>query len=237
MAVEAGARQQERVAGWVWTVRLDPHGRPSAGAVKLSCSRPACADQRVPGGAAAGRKAAIGHVNTPGPHPRGRRAARRGVVRLPRRRLRVAHPRSHCREAGRGEPGGGGGAVRRPGGPDGVRGPDGEAVADRGDVRAVRGRHPRLPGPGHRPARLPHRPGRGRSGMGRTGHGAGARGRHGGRGCCGGVLRPRPLPRLRRGFGCRAGCAPPRPHRPTGTSVPADEAVGEDRAADCAARP
>lgn len=64
MAVEAGTRQEERVAGRVWTVRLDPHGRPSAGAVKLSCSRPACADQRVPGGAAGGRKAAIGHVNT-----------------------------------------------------------------------------------------------------------------------------------------------------------------------------
>ncbi len=63
MAVEAGTRQEERVAGRVWTVRLDPHGRPSAGAVKLSCSRPACAEQRVPGGAAAGRKAAIGHVN------------------------------------------------------------------------------------------------------------------------------------------------------------------------------
>ncbi|WP_455356924.1 hypothetical protein [Streptomyces sp. SYSU K217416] len=64
MAVEAGTRQEERVAGRVWTVRLDPHGRPSAGAVKLSCSRPACAEQRVPGGATAGRKAAIGHVNT-----------------------------------------------------------------------------------------------------------------------------------------------------------------------------
>ncbi|MFJ4013455.1 hypothetical protein [Streptomyces sp. NPDC090026] len=63
MVVEAGTRQQERVAGRVWTVRLDPDGRPSAGAVKLSCSRPACADQRVPGGAVAGRKAAIAHVN------------------------------------------------------------------------------------------------------------------------------------------------------------------------------
>ncbi|MCQ6552021.1 hypothetical protein NPS70_02210 [Streptomyces sp. C10-9-1] len=63
MVVEAGTRQQERVAGRVWTVRLDPDGRPSAGAVKLSCSRPACADQRVPGGAAAGRRAAIAHVN------------------------------------------------------------------------------------------------------------------------------------------------------------------------------
>ncbi|MEV1067017.1 hypothetical protein [Streptomyces sp. NPDC050263] len=64
MTAEAGTRQEERVTGRVWTVRLDPHGRPSSGAVKLSCSRPACAEQRVPGGAAAGRKAAIGHVNT-----------------------------------------------------------------------------------------------------------------------------------------------------------------------------
>ncbi|WP_175409892.1 hypothetical protein [Streptomyces sp. TRM64462] len=63
MAAEAGT-QEERVAGRVWTVRLDPDGRPSAGAVRLSCSRPACADQRFPGGAAAGRQAAIGHVNT-----------------------------------------------------------------------------------------------------------------------------------------------------------------------------
>ncbi|MFE0252368.1 hypothetical protein [Streptomyces sp. NPDC059010] len=62
MTVEANT-QQERVAGRVWTVRLDPDGRPSAGAVRLSCSRPACADQRFPGGAAAGRAAAVGHVN------------------------------------------------------------------------------------------------------------------------------------------------------------------------------
>ncbi|MFH8492305.1 hypothetical protein [Streptomyces longisporoflavus] len=64
MAVEAGTQQDERVAGRVWTVRLDPDGRPSAGAVRLSCSRPACADQRIPAGASAGRKAAIAHVNT-----------------------------------------------------------------------------------------------------------------------------------------------------------------------------
>ncbi|WP_308119175.1 hypothetical protein [Streptomyces sp. JJ38] len=51
------------MAGRVWTVRLDPCGRPSAGAVKLSCSRPACPDQRFPEGTAAGRKAAVGHVN------------------------------------------------------------------------------------------------------------------------------------------------------------------------------
>ncbi|MCZ7414760.1 MULTISPECIES: hypothetical protein [unclassified Streptomyces] len=63
MAVEAGTERDERVAGRVWTVRLDPCGRPSAGAVKLSCSRPACPDQRFPEGTAAGRKAAVGHVN------------------------------------------------------------------------------------------------------------------------------------------------------------------------------
>ncbi|MEU6557451.1 hypothetical protein ABZ915_45660 [Streptomyces sp. NPDC046915] len=63
MTLEAGTQQEERVAGRVWTVRLDPYGRPSAGTVRLSCSRPACADQRFPGGAAAGRKAAVEHVN------------------------------------------------------------------------------------------------------------------------------------------------------------------------------
>jgi hypothetical protein len=62
MAVETDT-QQERITGRVWTVRLDPYGRPSAGAVRLSCSRPACADQRFPSGAAAGRKSAIGHIN------------------------------------------------------------------------------------------------------------------------------------------------------------------------------
>ncbi len=62
MAVETGAWQEDRVAGRVWTVRLDPYGRPSAGSVRLSCSRPACTDQRFPG-AAAGRKAAVEHVN------------------------------------------------------------------------------------------------------------------------------------------------------------------------------
>ncbi|WP_282697161.1 hypothetical protein [Streptomyces sp. CC208A] len=61
MMVEVGT-QRERVAGRVWTVRLAPHGLPSAGSVRLSCSRPACADERFPD-ATAGRKAAIGHVN------------------------------------------------------------------------------------------------------------------------------------------------------------------------------
>ncbi|WP_308789455.1 hypothetical protein [Streptomyces sp. 6-11-2] len=61
MVVEAST-QHERGAGRVWTVRLDPYGRPSAGTVKLSCSRPACADQRLPS-TAAGRKAAVEHTN------------------------------------------------------------------------------------------------------------------------------------------------------------------------------
>lgn len=63
MTVEIGTQQEERVVGRVWTVRLDPYGRPSAGTVRLSCSRPACADQLFPGGATAGRKAAVEHVN------------------------------------------------------------------------------------------------------------------------------------------------------------------------------
>ncbi|MEU6538362.1 hypothetical protein [Streptomyces sp. NPDC047000] len=64
MVVEIGAQHGERVTGRVWVVRLDPCGPPSAGAVRLSCSRPACADQRIPEGTAAGRRAAVGHVNS-----------------------------------------------------------------------------------------------------------------------------------------------------------------------------
>ncbi len=47
----------------MWTVRLDPYGRPAAGTVRLSCSCPACPDQHLPG-ASPGRRAAVGHVNT-----------------------------------------------------------------------------------------------------------------------------------------------------------------------------
>ncbi|GAA0904771.1 MULTISPECIES: hypothetical protein [Streptomyces violaceusniger group] len=43
-------------------MRLAPCGHPSAGSVRLSCSRPACADQRFPG-AATGRRATVEHVN------------------------------------------------------------------------------------------------------------------------------------------------------------------------------
>ncbi|MEV0093828.1 hypothetical protein [Streptomyces sp. NPDC050738] len=76
MAVEAHT-PEERVAGRVWTVRLDPYGRLSAGTVRLTCSRPACADQHFPH-TAEGRKAAVGHVNSHLAHirtgggPRGR---------------------------------------------------------------------------------------------------------------------------------------------------------------------
>lgn len=63
MVMEVGTQHSERVVGRVWVVRLDPCGRSSAGAVRLSCSRPACGDQRIPDGTAAGRTAAVGHLN------------------------------------------------------------------------------------------------------------------------------------------------------------------------------
>ncbi|MFI0241814.1 hypothetical protein [Streptomyces sp. NPDC016845] len=63
-------REHDRAAGRVWVLRLDPDGRPAAGTVKLSCSRPACPDRRLPS-AAAGRKAAIDHVNQHLSHIRG----------------------------------------------------------------------------------------------------------------------------------------------------------------------
>ncbi|MFE6460012.1 hypothetical protein ACFVP0_21495 [Streptomyces cinereoruber] len=50
----------ERVLGRKWTVRLDTAGRGSA-AVRVSCSRPSCAGQRLPS-AAAGRAAAVDHL-------------------------------------------------------------------------------------------------------------------------------------------------------------------------------
>jgi hypothetical protein len=60
----------ERVPGRWWTVRLDAVGRGSA-AVRVTCSRPACAEQRLPS-AAAGRAAAVAHLKAhlravPGP--------------------------------------------------------------------------------------------------------------------------------------------------------------------------
>ncbi|MEU5275042.1 hypothetical protein AB0G87_01335 [Streptomyces asoensis] len=50
----------ERVPGRRWTVRLDAAGRGSAG-VRVSCSRPACAELRLPS-AADGRRAAVAHL-------------------------------------------------------------------------------------------------------------------------------------------------------------------------------
>ncbi|MEU9039466.1 hypothetical protein AB0D45_31805 [Streptomyces sp. NPDC048352] len=58
---EATARElDERVLGRRWTVRLDAAARGSA-AVRVSCSRSSCAEQRLPS-AAAGRAAAIAHL-------------------------------------------------------------------------------------------------------------------------------------------------------------------------------
>lgn len=60
----------ERVPGRWWTVRLDAVGRGST-AVRVTCSRPACAEQRLPS-TAAGRAAAVDHLKAhlravPGP--------------------------------------------------------------------------------------------------------------------------------------------------------------------------
>ncbi|MGW1429627.1 hypothetical protein ACWD6K_13545 [Streptomyces sp. NPDC002431] len=62
----------ERVPGRRWTVRLDAADRGGA-AVRVSCSRPACAEQRLPT-AAAGRAAAVAHLKAhlraaPAPRP------------------------------------------------------------------------------------------------------------------------------------------------------------------------
>lgn len=60
MTQAAVSELDERVPGRRWTVRLDAAGRGSA-AVRLSCSRPACAEQRLPS-AAAGRVAVVAHI-------------------------------------------------------------------------------------------------------------------------------------------------------------------------------
>ncbi|MFD7626760.1 hypothetical protein ACFV7Q_12120 [Streptomyces sp. NPDC059851] len=52
----------DRVLGRRWTVRLDAAGRGNA-AVRVSCSRPSCAEQRLPS-APAGRAAAVAHLKT-----------------------------------------------------------------------------------------------------------------------------------------------------------------------------
>ncbi|MFF8917315.1 hypothetical protein ACF08M_29400 [Streptomyces sp. NPDC015032] len=72
MTQAAGSELDERVPGRRWTVRLDAAGRGSA-AVRVSCSRPACAEQRLPS-AAAGRATAVAHLKAhlraaPAPKP------------------------------------------------------------------------------------------------------------------------------------------------------------------------
>ncbi|MFJ2899099.1 hypothetical protein ACIO87_30000 [Streptomyces sp. NPDC087218] len=64
----------ERLSGRRWTVRLDPVGRGGA-VVRVSCSRPACAEQRLPS-AAAGRAAAVAHLKA---HLRAASAPRPGA--------------------------------------------------------------------------------------------------------------------------------------------------------------
>ncbi|MFF3015460.1 hypothetical protein [Streptomyces sp. NPDC057939] len=60
MTQAAVGELDERVPGRRWTVRLDAAGRGST-AVRVSCSRPACSEQRFPS-AAAGRAAAVAHI-------------------------------------------------------------------------------------------------------------------------------------------------------------------------------
>jgi hypothetical protein len=74
MTQAAVGELDERVPGRRWTVRLDAAGRGSA-AVRISCSRPACADQRH-AAAAAGRAAAIAHLKA---HLRAAPAPRAGA--------------------------------------------------------------------------------------------------------------------------------------------------------------
>lgn len=70
MAEATASELDERVQGRRWTVRLDAAGRGST-TVRISCSRPSCAEQRLPS-AAAGRAAAVAHLKAhlraaPGP--------------------------------------------------------------------------------------------------------------------------------------------------------------------------
>ncbi|MFC8273810.1 hypothetical protein ACFUJR_15055 [Streptomyces sp. NPDC057271] len=74
MTQAAVSELDERVPGRRWTVRLDAAGRGST-AVRISCSRPACAEQRHPS-AAAGRAAAVAHIKA---HLRAAPAPRAGA--------------------------------------------------------------------------------------------------------------------------------------------------------------
>ncbi|MFF9869925.1 hypothetical protein ACF1G0_31765 [Streptomyces sp. NPDC013953] len=60
MTEATASELDERILGRRWTVRLDAAGRGTT-AVRVSCSRPSCAEQRLPS-AAAGRAAAVAHL-------------------------------------------------------------------------------------------------------------------------------------------------------------------------------
>ncbi|MFC9925900.1 hypothetical protein [Streptomyces sp. NPDC127190] len=92
MTQAAVSELEERVPGRRWTVRMDPVGRGSA-TVRVSCSRPACAEQRLPS-AAAGRAAAAAHLRA---HLRAAPAPRAGAYCA----CRAEGCRAHLSDAGR----------------------------------------------------------------------------------------------------------------------------------------
>ncbi|WP_236241281.1 hypothetical protein [Streptomyces sp. CC228A] len=103
---EATANElDERVLGRRWTVRLDAAGRGSA-AVRVSCSRPTCAEQRLPS-TAAGRAAAVAHLKA---HLKAAPAPRADAYCACRSDSCRTHIRPDERE-GRGQPWRCGGAV------------------------------------------------------------------------------------------------------------------------------
>lgn len=92
MLQAAVSEQGERVPGRRWMVRLDSAGRDSA-AVRVSCSRPACAEQRLPS-AAAGRAVAVAHLKA---HLRAAPAPRAGAYCA----CRAEGCRTHLPDTGR----------------------------------------------------------------------------------------------------------------------------------------
>ncbi|MFE9469237.1 hypothetical protein ACFYNW_37520 [Streptomyces virginiae] len=92
MTQAAVSELDERVPGRRWTVRLDAAGRGST-AVRISCSRPACAEQRLPS-AAAGRAAAVAHIKV---HLRAAPAPRSSVYCA----CRLAGCHTHLPDTGR----------------------------------------------------------------------------------------------------------------------------------------
>ncbi|MFJ3880784.1 hypothetical protein ACIPW5_25420 [Streptomyces sp. NPDC090077] len=92
MTQPAVSELDERVPGRRWTVRLDAAGRGST-AVRISCSRPACAEQRLPS-AAEGRAAAVAHIKA---HLRAAPAPRATAYCA----CRLADCRAHLPDTGR----------------------------------------------------------------------------------------------------------------------------------------